>query len=225
MRAYCSCLLLALVAALFIPISAGAQADIDCVALVDSDSTRVARAVQDVEVNAIDFYVRHNGLAIPLRVVNQTIVGSTGTQTIIGDGGIVWFVDADCSSQPLIPVSENLNSTILPASAVVAEQNVYYSDPASVPQRIEVLSLKHDDNGICSPDTREIAAVPAVAQFEIPQYMSPYHLEPEPCFTPPDPDPEQIINACVKNKGGAMRMVADPADCTARETPITLLSP
>jgi hypothetical protein len=34
----------------------------------------------------------------------------------------------------------------------------------------------------------------------------------------------QTINACVKNKGGAMRMVDDPADCTSRETPITLLS-
>ena len=37
-------------------------------------------------------------------------------------------------------------------------------------------------------------------------------------LTSPDPDPEQIIDACVKNKGGSMRMVADPAECTARET-------
>ena len=45
------------------------------------------------------------------------------------------------------------------------------------------------------------------------------------CFTPDEPEPEQIINACMKNKGGALRIVADPADCTARETPITLLGP
>ena len=31
----------------------------------------------------------------------------------------------------------------------------------------------------------------------------------------------QTINACVKNKGGALRIVADPVDCTSRETPIS----
>ena len=35
--------------------------------------------------------------------------------------------------------------------------------------------------------------------------------------------PEQIINGCVKNKSGSLRIVADPADCTSRETPISLL--
>ena len=35
----------------------------------------------------------------------------------------------------------------------------------------------------------------------------------------------QIINACVKDKNGALRIVADPADCTSRETPIELLGP
>ena len=31
----------------------------------------------------------------------------------------------------------------------------------------------------------------------------------------------QVINGCVKTKNGALRIVADPADCTARETPIS----
>jgi hypothetical protein len=31
----------------------------------------------------------------------------------------------------------------------------------------------------------------------------------------------QVINGCVKNKNGALRIVADPTDCTSRETPIS----
>jgi hypothetical protein len=31
----------------------------------------------------------------------------------------------------------------------------------------------------------------------------------------------QVINGCVKAKNGALRIVADPADCTSRETPIS----
>ena len=31
----------------------------------------------------------------------------------------------------------------------------------------------------------------------------------------------QVINACVKTKNGALRIVSDPADCTSRETPIS----
>jgi len=31
----------------------------------------------------------------------------------------------------------------------------------------------------------------------------------------------QVINGCVKDKNGALRIVADPADCTSRETPIS----
>ena len=33
----------------------------------------------------------------------------------------------------------------------------------------------------------------------------------------------QVINGCVKTKNGALRIVADPADCTSRETPISWL--
>ena len=33
----------------------------------------------------------------------------------------------------------------------------------------------------------------------------------------------QTINGCVKNNNGALRIVADPADCTPRETPISWL--
>ena len=41
-------------------------------------------------------------------------------------------------------------------------------------------------------------------------------------FEPPDdPDPEKVINGCVKNKNGALRIVTDPADCSDRETPIS----
>ena len=33
----------------------------------------------------------------------------------------------------------------------------------------------------------------------------------------------ETINGCVKNKTGALRIVADPADCSSRETPISCL--
>jgi hypothetical protein len=31
----------------------------------------------------------------------------------------------------------------------------------------------------------------------------------------------QTINACAKNRGGALRIVTDPADCSSRETPLS----
>ena len=43
-------------------------------------------------------------------------------------------------------------------------------------------------------------------------------------FTPPEPDPEQIINGCVKNNG-TLNIVDNPAGCGSQETPISLLSP
>ena len=42
-------------------------------------------------------------------------------------------------------------------------------------------------------------------------------------FEPPaDPDPEQIINGCIRTNG-TLKIVDDPAGCSSRETPISWL--
>jgi hypothetical protein len=110
--------------------------------------------------------------------------------------------------------------------SVVAGQEVYYTEPGAVLQTVRVLSVRHSHTGgICATTDVTTEYAPVIGQFTLPQYTPPFTIEPEACFTPEDPDPEQIINGCVKNKGGTLRIVADPAECTPRETPITLLSP
>ena len=57
----------------------------------------------------------------------------------------------------------------------------------------------------------------------LPTYTPPFHLEPEACFMPEAPDPEQIINGCIKSNG-TLKIVDDPVECSDREMPISLLS-
>jgi hypothetical protein len=64
--------------------------------------------------------------------------------------------------------------------------------------------------------------VPAF-NFTLPTFTRPFHLEFEPCFIPEDPDPEQIINGCVK-VNGLIKIVNDPTECSPNETPISWLS-
>jgi len=71
-----------------------------------------------------------------------------------------------------------------------------------------------------SPQT--IGDVVPAYSFTLPIYAPPFHLEPEPCSTPPEPDPEQFIQGCI-SKNGTLKIVADPADCRARETPLSWL--
>ncbi len=53
-------------------------------------------------------------------------------------------------------------------------------------------------------------------------FTPPFHLEPEPCFTPDEPTPDQFIHGCIKTNG-TIKVVNDPADCSDRETPISWL--
>lgn len=135
-------------------------------------------------------------------------------------------MDATCSTTPFIAVPVAATSTILPRSAAIG-QDVYYSDPPSVPENVTFQSLISTDvghTGSCETTNRTEEVVAAPHHFTIPQYTPPFVIEPEECFTPPDPDPEQIINGCI-SKNGTLKIVADAADCSSRETPITLLSP
>ncbi len=67
MRAYVSCLLFALVAALLAPSSAEAQTDAECVAIYDADGTRVARAgvgsdAPSSTISSVKIFLAHDGL-------------------------------------------------------------------------------------------------------------------------------------------------------------------
>ena len=212
MRAYVSCLLFSLVTALLIPISAEAQViDVDCVAIIDSGGARVARTelIDDFQVRV--FHIEHNGFAVPFRLISQEIYGTRNE---------VRFTDTACSSAPFVNFAGNLTPS--PTSAVIG-QDVYYAEPSSVGKFVAVQSEIRTDTGSCKSSSDPAAnVVPALHHFTIPSYTPPFTIEPEPCSTPPDP--EQFINGCI-SKNGTLKIVADPADCSSRETPITLLGP
>jgi hypothetical protein len=171
MRLYVSLLLLALFTALLTPISAEAQAsDVDCVALFDSDGTRVAR-VQSVNSSNLTFLKVHNGFPVVLQFFEN------GFRT---RDDSVWFTDANCLSTAF--VASDSENAISP-SAIIG-QDVYYADPAAVPQNVQVLSYLSEADGSCQPTNTFQDAAPVIGQFTLPQYTPPFHLEPEPCYTP-----------------------------------------
>jgi hypothetical protein len=213
MRLYTFSLLFALVTALLIPISASAQTDAECVAFYDADGTRVARAgvgssSPSNDLNEAVIFLAHGGLVALLDVTKNRLVGNGG----------VWFTGAGCTGDAYM-----LAGATQPM-AYLNGNDVWYPDTSAPTVSVTSQSERRAD-GSCAATTVVVNPAAPAFNFAIPTFTPPFHLEPEACFTPGGPDPEQIINACVKNKGGAMRMVDDPAECTARETPITLLSP
>lgn len=156
------------------------------------------------------FYIEDNGFAVPLRLVGQTIYGTRNQ---------VRFTDTTCSSAPYV---NYLTSEPSPISVVIG-QDVYYSDPSSVRQFLPVQSEIRTDSGNCESDLIPAApVVPALHHFTIPQYTPPFFIEPELCFTPDEPTPEQFINGCI-SKNGTLKIVAEATDCSPRETPISWL--
>jgi hypothetical protein len=78
---------------------------------------------------------------------------------------------------------------------------VYYSNPFSVQQSIQALSFRDQGTEICETFNQPRDAAPAV-QFTIPEYTTPFHLEPEACYTP---DPS--VAALTPYSLGAMALV------------------
>ena len=105
-------------------------------------------------------------------------------------------------------------------------QEVYYKEPIPgeplPPITNDFKSYFSLDQG-CQNTEPILRASPVSRHFTIPQYTPPFHLEPEPCFIPEDPDPAQLVNACVKNSG-IIKIVGDLADCEVSDTPVSLLS-
>ncbi len=207
MRLYVSCLLVALVTALLIPISAGAQESADCAAVFDSTGARIAR-VQHYEDPYVIAFLNHNGNLVPIRAGHGRISGFQEQK--------LFYTEPDCVSDSFIvhaPSSRFMYSRRVGSSIV-------YADPNGVSEDVGYQSINDVIHG-CLTTIGIAHGVVSTLQFTLPTFTSPFKVKPEPCFTPPDPDPEQIINACVKNKSGTLRIVADPADCTPRETPIS----
>jgi hypothetical protein len=181
--------LFALVAVLLVPFTVEAQTtDVDCVALFDSDGTRVART-SNANFENLMFYKEHNGFAVQLQYIEN------GFRT---GGGAVDFTDANCSSTPFVEPAYSYPIS----SGVLIGQDVYYSDPVAVPQNIQVLSYLSEDDGSCQPTNKFRDASPVIGQFTLPQYTPPFHLEPEACYTPPS-----AVAALTPYSLGAMALV------------------
>ena len=204
MRLFVSCLLFALVTALLIPISASAQTEAQCVAVYDSNGTRVGRANSG---DTTDIHLSHQGRVVMLRV------GRDGFQS----NGHVWFIGANCAGEAFMSASGGAVTD--PANVVGAD--VWYPDQ-SLPSATILPASGLEEQGNCIARDTTVADVVPAFNFTLPTYTPPIHFEAEPCAEPPDP--EQFINGCI-SKNGTLKIVADPADCTSRETPITLLGP
>ncbi len=203
MRLLVSPLLFALVTVLVTPIPAEAQlTDVDCVALVDSVGTRVARAYPNRDLTSV-FFFEHNG---------ETVQLTLQTQKIQGLRQVVFFTDAACTSTPYVDPFPGVTTS------VVVDQDVYYVDPFAVEQPVVSLSRRDSLLGPCQTITLSADLAPAI-HFTLPQFTPPFILESEACSTPA---PGQVINGCI-TKNGTLKIVADPADCNARETPISWL--
>lgn len=86
--------------------------------------------------------------------------------------------------------------------------DVWHPDTLAMPAPLSPGSVRQAESGQCSNSVgAESSTVPAL-NFTLPTFTPPFHLEPEPCFTPEEPDPEQFINGCIK-KNGTIKVVDD----------------
>lgn len=203
MRLYGAFPLIALVTALLSPISAEAQTDVDCVAVHDTNDTRIGRW----QGGGVHF--EDQGVLVRLDV------GAGG----FGVSENLFYTEPACTGDEYMHEGDFGDFF---ARRRIIGSDVWHIDPADVGVEVPVESYR-DASGSCNEGANLGDGVPALV-FTLPTFTTPFHLEPEPCFTPPGPDPEQFINGCIA-KNGTLKIVAGPADCTSRETPITLLGP
>lgn len=106
--------------------------------------------------------------------------------------------------------------------AHLAGTDVWYPDTTVVPVSVEARSQRRAD-GTCSNIVGTLSAPVPAFNFTLPTFTPPFHLEPEACSTPDEPDPEAVVKACVKNSG-IIKIVDDLAECEVSDTPVSLLS-
>ena len=193
-----------LAVAFLVPMSASAQTGAFCTAVYDANGSRVGQAAQALGVTTL--LLSQNGRVVRLNV----------TATEISGGGAVFYSEAGCTGDAymlrpqLQPLAVNEPST----------SDVWYPDTLAVIAQIDTVS-ERDNTGVCTPMFRTDLKLPAL-NMTLPTFTPPFHLEPEPCFTPAEPSPEQFIHGCIKTNG-TLKIVDDPADCSNRETPISWL--
>jgi hypothetical protein len=113
----------------------------------------------------------------------------------------------------------------LQPEAFLVGTDVWFPDTTATPATLlSPISGRNTPDGTCANIAGNVSSTVPALHFTLPTFAPPFHLEPEPCFIPEDPDPEQVVNGCVKDKNGSLRIVSDPADCSPRETPISWLA-
>lgn len=169
MRAFVACLVLALVAALLVPITGSAQTDAECVAVYDADGTRIARAYTPT-----DIFFADQGRTIRFGVQRSGITDNAGS---------LWFTGAGCTGAPFMIWEVE----VLQPTAHLVGTDVWYPDTEAVATTRFANSRKHSFSGQCEAYSSNINETVPALNFTLPSYTPPFHLEPEPCTTQPDP--------------------------------------
>jgi len=166
MRLYVSRLLFALITALLVPISAGAQGSADCVAVYDWNGTRVGRAHESLADAAVLF--NHEGRVAQI-VLDRRSIQSTER---------VYFTGANCTGDMFMVTRGNVN-----IKAQVVGNDVWYPDLGAAEVSFTAGSVQEND-GICVNGVVAANEVVPAFTFTLPAFTPPFHLEPEACFTP-----------------------------------------
>jgi hypothetical protein len=165
-RLYVYCLLLALLAALLVPISASAQTDTFCTAVHDANGDRVGQAAQSGGVTTL--LLNQNDVVVRLRAQTGRIEGNA----------TIFYTEASCNGDAYM-----LANFVQPeAGKDYLSNEVWYQDTTVLPTYINAASQRHI-SGACEPTPQGGEMVPAL-NFTLPAYTPPFHLEPEACFTP-----------------------------------------
>ena len=165
MRLYVAPLLLTLITAVLIPISASAQTGVDCAAIIDSIGTRVARWQGGSPV-----LFGHQG-----RVARFSLVGKTRLEA----NANLYFTEANCTGDEYM-----IWETQVQPQAHQVGTDVWYPDTTATAAPLAPGSRRSAESGFCTNSVGALpAAVPAF-NFTLPTFIPPFHLEPEACFTP-----------------------------------------
>jgi hypothetical protein len=122
-------------------------------------------------VDFVSFYEEHNGIAVPLYIQGQALTGLEDN---------IYFADASCSSEPFL-YDRPLDLTVVSG---VMGQDVFYNFPSTGLQNLQYNSRFDTKSETCIATSDSSELLPAVYNFTIPQYITPFHLEPEACYTP-----------------------------------------
>ncbi len=170
MRLYVTCLLIALVGALLIPISAEAQlTDAACVAVYDANGDRVAHAPWGFIQGSPSVFFIHQGRIAPLEIYRDEIRGRSS----------LYFTGSNCTGATYMsPFGD------LPVPAHAVGNDVWYADTQATAASVQYGSARSEGAGVCTNQLGTLNDALPAYNFTLPNYTPPFHLEPEPCFTP-----------------------------------------